>query len=425
MTLSPEASLEFARYLDQEDDLNLFRQEFIFPLTTNGQEKFYFNGNSLGLQPKKARQFINNELDIWAEKACDGHIEGETPWVSYHETVTENLSTLTGAKVHEVVCMNSLTTNLHLLMVSFYRPQKKRYKIVIEKGAFPSDRYAVLSQLSLHGYDETGLIEVEPRPGSSTIHNEDFLKVIEEKGEEIALILLGSVQYYTGQVFDIPNIIKKGHEQGCIVGLDLAHAIGNVCLNLHDWNADFAVWCSYKYLNGGPGSIGGAFVHEKHIGSRLPKLHGWWGSDKVSRFKMLPGFVPIPSVESWQLSNPPIFQLATLRASLDIFKRAGMENLRKKSLKLISYMDFLLSQCPKDFFEVITPQEQEQRGSQMSLKFKNNAEDFFNYLQGKNVLCDYRYPNVIRIALVPLYNRFVDAFELYQIINEGIPQWRK
>lgn len=415
-----EVSSEFARSLDAVDQLEIFRGDFVLPKTEFHEDAIYFNGNSLGLPPKKARKFVNDELNEWETKASDSHEKGKHPWVHYHELVTESLSKLTGAKMHEIVSMNSLTVNLHLLMVSFYRPTKQRYKILVEKNAFPSDRYAVLSQLAFHGYDSSALIEVDPSSNECTIETGDFLKHIEQEGEQIALIILGGVQYYTGQLFDMPSIIKKGHEFGCFVGLDLAHAVGNVPLYLHDWQADFAVWCSYKYLNAGPGAIAGAFVHEKHHHGSLPRFHGWWGSDKKSRFKMPPDFIPIPSVEAWQVSNPPIFQLAALRASLDVFDRAGIENLRKKSIKLTAYLEFLLRHCSDGFFEIITPNQHEQRGCQLSLKFKNNAYTFFDYLKNNGVFCDYRYPNVIRIAPVPLYNSFFENYTFFQIMKKGL-----
>lgn len=415
-----EISSGFATSLDNTDSLSSFRSIFLIPQTSSGENKIYFNGNSLGLPPKNSRKFVNKEFDVWEKNACDGHEKGKFPWIPYHEFVADSLSKLTGAKASEVVAMNSLTVNLHLMMVSFYRPTQQRYKILIEKGAFPSDRYAVISQLKFHGYNECDLIEVSPKTNQYNIDTDDFLKIIEQEGEQIALILLGGVQYYTGQVFDMPSIITKGHELGCTVGLDLAHAVGNIPLELNKWKADFAVWCSYKYLNGGPGTIGGAFIHEKHHNSDLVRFCGWWGHDKKDRFKMLPDFVPIRSVEGWQLSNPPIFQLAALRASLDIFEMVGINALRQKAIKLTSYLEFLLKSCSGESFSIITPEKIESRGCQLSLKFHDNAYKVFEYLYNSGVLCDYRHPNVIRVAPVPLYNTFSECYRFFKIIEKGL-----
>jgi kynureninase len=377
----------------------------------------------LGLQPKKSKEFVNHEFESWASKGVDAHVKGINPWVSYHEVVSESLASLLGAKKEEVVAMNSLTTNLHLLMISFYQPDEKRFKIAIERGAFPSDRYAVLSQLKFHGFDESSLIEIEPKANQCSINTQDFCNQLEQNSDRLALVLLAGVQYYTGQLFDMQTIIKKSHNLGFFIGLDLAHAIGNVPLYLHNWGADFAVWCSYKYLNSGPGGIGGAFVHSKHFDKDLPRLNGWWGSDKKSRFEMKADFVPIPkSVEAWQLSNPPIFQLAALNASLSIFSQYNIRILRKKSLRLTSYLYFLLLSVKnkKDVFDIISPENPLERGCQISLKFKMKARAMFNYLHVNGITCDYRYPDVIRIAPVPLYNTFSDVFKFYQIIVQGL-----
>jgi len=419
-----EASAKYAEYLDKKDNLSNLRKEFYLPKsTTLKKDIIYFCGNSLGLQPKKSKEFVNNEFEAWASSGVDAHVKELNPWVSYHELVTKSLSQLLGAKEEEVVAMNSLTTNLHLLMVSFYRPNKKRFKIVIEKGAFPSDRYAVLSQLKFHGFDESSLIEIGPKENKNNISTEDFCNELEKNSDSIALVLLAGVQYYTGQLFDMPAIIKKSHELGCVIGLDLAHAIGNVPLYLHNWRADFAVWCSYKYLNSGPGGIGGAFVHKEHLGKDLPRFHGWWGSEKKCRFEMKEKFIPIHnSVEAWQLSNPPIFQIAALNASLSIFDKYSMHILREKSLQLTSYLYFLLVSIrnKKEIFDIITPKDPLQRGCQISLKFKIKAKAIFNYLQINGVTCDYRYPNVIRVAPVPLYNTFLEVFEFYKLIVQGL-----
>jgi kynureninase len=419
-----EASARYAEYLDKKDSISNLRKKFYLPKSnTLEREIIYFCGNSLGLQPKNSKEFVNNEFDAWASSGVDAHVKELNPWVSYHEIVAKSLSQLLGAKEEEVVAMNSLTTNLHLLMISFYRPNKKRFKIVIEKGAFPSDRYAVLSQLKFHGFDESSLIEIKPKENKNNISTEDFCSELEKNSDSIALVLLAGVQYYTGQLFDMPTIIRKSHEIGCTIGLDLAHAIGNVPLYLHSWKADFAVWCSYKYLNSGPGGIGGAFIHNKHLNSELPRLHGWWGSEKEHRFEMREKFVPIHnSVEAWQLSNPPIFQIAALNASLSIFNKYSIHVLREKSLQLTSYLYFLLISIrnKKEIFDIITPKDPLQRGCQISLKFKIKAKAIYNYLQINGVTCDYRYPNVIRIAPVPLYNTFTEVFEFYKLIIQGL-----
>jgi kynureninase len=419
-----EATAKYAKFLDKEDSISDLRKEFYLPKSKkSGKDIIYFCGNSLGLQPKKSKEFVNDELEAWASKGVDAHVKGINPWVNYHEIVTKNLSKLLGAKKEEVVAMNSLTTNLHLLMVSFYRPNKRRFKIVIEKGAFPSDRYAVLSQLKFHGLDESSLIEVEPKIGESSINTQHFYDQLEKNAEHIALVLLSGVQYYTGQLFNIEGIIKKSHDLGLVIGLDLAHAIGNVPLRLHVWQADFAVWCSYKYLNSGPGGIGGAFIHNKHFNKDIPRFHGWWGSNKKARFEMKSDFIPISnSVEAWQLSNPPIFQIAALNASLSLFNKSNIYILRKKSFKLTGYLYFLLSTIRnnKNFFDILTPKCPLQRGCQLSLDFKTKAKEMFNYLQMHGVSCDYRHPNVIRIAPVPMYNTFSEVFRFYQLIVQGL-----
>lgn len=415
-----ENSLSYAKFLDENDPLSSLKTLFYIPKRKSGEDIIYFLGNSLGLQPKRTKYLVEAELKRWGEEASNAHVNGSYPWINYHQTVAKSLAKLTGAKESEVVAMNSLTANLHFLMVSFYRPNKKRYKIVIEKQAFPSDYYAVLSQLKFHGFGTEALIEVAPKTNSFTINTSDYLQILEDNCDNIALILLPGVQYYTGQVFDMSALIKKGHEIGAIVGIDLAHTIGNIPLELHSWEADFAIWCSYKYLNSGPGGIGGAFVHEKHINKELPRFHGWWGSNQATRFKMKSVFEPINSVEAWQLSNPPILQLASLRASLNIFDTVGIKSLRQKSIYLTGYLNFLLEKCSAGNFNILTPSKPEERGCQLSIKFLNDAYRFFRYLQEQGVACDYRHPEVIRIAPAPLYNSFAQVFKLYQIIKTGL-----
>lgn len=419
--------------LDKNDPLRRYRSEFHIPKQPNGDDVIYLTGNSLGLQPKITKDYIRQELDDWASFGVEGHFHAKNPWMPYHEFVTEPLARIVGAKPVEVVAMNSLTVNLHLLLVSFYRPTNERFKIIIEKGAFPSDQYAVESQLKFHGHGD-GLIELAPREGDTLLHTEDILQTIDREGDSVALILLGGVNYYTGQAFDMQAITAAGHKKGCVVGFDLAHAAGNLVLHLHDWNVDFAAWCSYKYLNSGPGGIAGAFVHERHSKNfDLPRFAGWWGHDKESRFLMGPDFRPIAGAEGWQLSNPPIFQLAALRASLEIFDEAGMTALHEKSLKLTAYLEKLLAEINDDRIEIITPRDPAQRGCQLSIRVKTQAETrpvgsvsepaasnkkLFNALTERGVIADWREPDVIRVAPVPLYNSFEDVFRFSEILKE-------
>lgn len=417
--------------LDAADPLRRFREEFHIPKHSDGSEVLYFTGNSLGLQPKRTREYIEQELKDWAELGVEGHFHAKHPWLPYHEFVTEPLARLVGAKPVEVVAMNSLTVDLHLLMVSFYRPTAERYKIIIEKGAFPSDQYAVGSQLKFHGHDD-GLIELTPRDGETTLRTEDILETIDREGDSVALILLGGVNYYTGQAFDMRAITEAGHKKGCVVGFDLAHAAGNLELKLHDWGVDFAAWCSYKYLNSGPGGIAGIFVHERHAHSfDLPRFAGWWGHDKSTRFLMGPDFVPLAGAEGWQLSNPPIFQLAALRASLEIFDEATMPALREKSVKLTAYLEKLLAEINDDRIEIITPRDPAQRGCQLSIRVKAETraagsvsepaasnKKLFNALTERGVIADWREPDVIRVAPVPLYNSFEDIYRFTKILRE-------
>jgi kynureninase len=417
-------------YLDDRDDLNHFRERFHIPKASDGHNAIYFTGNSLGLQPKTARGYVEQELDDWARLAVEGHIHAKNPWLPYHEFVTEPLARVVGAKPLEVVAMNSLTVNLHLLMVSFYQPTSERYKIAIEKGAFPSDQYAVESQLRFHEFGvpplggepakagTPNLIELTPREGESTLRTEDILETIEREGDQIALILLGGVNYYTGQAFDMKAITEAGHAHGCVVGFDCAHAAGNLELKLHDWDVDFAAWCSYKYLNAGPGGIAGIFVHERHAHAfDLPRFAGWWGHDKETRFLMGPKFKPLAGAEGWQISNPPIFQLAALRASLEIFDEATMPALRAKSEKLTSYLEYLLNQINDERISVITPSDPNQRGCQLSIRVKNADKSLFESITEQGVFADWREPDVIRVAPVPLYNSYGDVFRFSEILK--------
>jgi kynureninase len=406
---------EFALQLDKNDELKHYRDEFHIPLQKNGEEHIYLCGNSLGLQAKRTKDYLNQELEDWATFGVEGHFHAKNPWMPYHEFLTDSYSKIVGAKQSEVIAMNSLTVNLHLMMVSFYRPTKNRHKIIIEKDAFPSDIYAVESQIKYHGYSvEDSLIKLTPRDGESAIRTEDIEAIIERKGDEIALIMLGGVNYYTGQVFDFEKITKSGQEKGIIVGFDLAHAAGNVKLDLHKWGVDFAVWCSYKYLNSGPGSVAAAFVHEKHHNSDLPRFAGWWGHSKEDRFEMPDEFNAIKSAEGWQLSNPPILSLAAIRASLSIFDEVGMDKLVRKSKKLTEYLLFLLNTIETDRIEIITPEE---KGCQISIRVKNGNKELFDIITVKGVVADWREPDVIRVAPVPLYNSFSDVFNFYSILK--------
>lgn len=402
------ASANFAAEMDARDPLAGFRSQFHIPPAPDGSPSLYLCGHSLGLQPKRAQEYIEQELRDWAQLGVEGHFRGRNPWMPYHRLLTENMAGLVGAKPLEVVVMNSLTANLHLMMVSFYRPTAQRHKIVIERGAFPSDRYAVESQIRFHGFDPAqSLIELTPRPSEATIRHEDIEALLESDGASLALIMLGGVNYGTGQLFDMEAITRAGHAQGCIVAFDLAHAAGNVPVRLHDWNVDFAVWCTYKYLNGGPGCVGGCFVHERHAREpNLPRFTGWWGHDEDARFLMGRDFRLSPGAEGWQLSNPPIMALAPLRASLEIFAAAGIGELRKKSVSLTGYLEFLLDQNRSDKFAVITPREPERRGAQLSIRIRQNGRAVLDRLIAEGVICDWREPDILRVAPVPLYNTY-------------------
>ena len=415
-----EIGESFAQKMDAQDSLKTFREKFYIPKQSNGEEVIYFTGNSLGLQPKKTRGYIEQELEDWETLGVEGHFKAKNPWMPYHELLTEQMARIVGAKPIETVVMNSLTVNLHLLMVSFYRPTATRHKIFIEAGAFPSDQYAVASQIKFHGFDvKSSLIELKPRENETCLRTEDIEKTIAENGDSIALILLGGVNYYTGQAFDMRRITEVGHKFGAIVGFDLAHAAGNLGLKLHDWNVDFAAWCSYKYLNSGPGGVGGCFVHERHAGDfDLPRFAGWWGHDKETRFLMKPDFLPIKGAEGWQMSNPPIFQMASLRASLEIFDEAGMENLTEKSRKLTDYLEFLLNEINNERISVITPNDSSERGCQLSIRVQNADKNLFKAITLRGVIADWREPDVIRVAPVPLYNSFDDVYKFAGILKD-------
>jgi len=411
--------LDFALEQDQKDPLAHFRGRFHFPETKTGKPFIYFCGNSLGLQPDTADQYIKEELEAWKNLGVAGHLNSKRPWLTYHELLTHYSAKLVGALDREVVVMNSLTVNLHLLMTSFYRPNGKRKKILIENNAFPSDRYAVQSQLKIHGnHPKEGLIILNPDQGD-TITTEWILDCFHHHGHEIALVLIGGVNYYTGQAFDMKAITKKAHEYGCLVGFDLAHGAGNLHLKLHDWRVDFAAWCGYKYLNGGPGASSGVFIHERHLGkSDFPRFEGWWGHDKSTRFQMPDEFVPIVTAEAWQLSNPPIFSMAPLLASLEIFHEAGIESLRKKSEKLTSYLELLLKSELNEHITIITPISVRNRGCQLSIRLKNPISNIIDILHNKGAVCDLRDPDVLRVAPVPLYNSFDDCHQFVHILKE-------
>jgi len=421
-TVGYAASAELAAAMDAADPMAHFRERFFVPKDEAGNEALYFTGNSLGLQPRTAREYVDQELDDWAKFAVEGHLKAKHPWLPYHEFLTQPMARVVGAKPTETVVMNALTVNLHLLLVSFYRPEGSRRKIVIEKGAFPSDQYAIESQLRFHGLDpDDCLIELAPRDGETTLRNDDIIETIDREGDSIALVLLGGVNYYTGQAFDMREITGAGHRVGAAVGFDLAHAAGNIELKLHDWGVDFAVWCSYKYLNGGPGAVGGAFVHERHADcDGIPRFEGWWGHDKATRFLMGPEFRPIAGAEGWQLSNPPILQMAALRASLEIFDEAGIGALVSKSKKLTDFLESLIDIAADDRISIITPRDSSQRGCQLSIRVRDADRSLFNVICGLGVVADWREPDVIRVAPVPLYNSFTDVYRFAEILKAAL-----
>lgn len=411
-----KSNLAYAKDQDRNDPLAGYRNQFHIPKDSNCEELIYMTGNSLGLQPKITKKYVNEELDDWAKLGVEGHTEGKNPWLHYHELLTISMANIVGAKPIEVVIMNTLTANLHFMMVSFYRPTQKRYKILIESDAFPSDKYAVESQLRHHGFDhKEGLVLWKPREGEELLRLEDLETLLETHGEEIALILIGAVNYYTGQFFDLKRITELGHKYGCMVGFDCAHGAGNVALNLHDSGADFAAWCTYKYLNSGPGSLAGCFVHERHAYRKnLNRFTGWWSHNKQTRFDMRNEFDQLPGAEGWQLSNPPILSMAAIRASLDLFEEVGMQALISKSKKLTGYFEFLINDIGDDFISIITSNKPDERGCQLSIQVKNADKSLHKKLTLAGVISDWRKPDVIRCAPVPFYNSFEDVYKVVE-----------
>ena len=420
-----ENTLEFAKKLDAQDPLKDFRSKFNFP-TFHEKTVRYFTGNSLGLQPKKAIEYVNEELQNWAKFGVEGHFLAERPWFAYHENLTQLTANVVGALPIEVVVTHSLTTNLHLLMVSFYQPKGKRTKILCEAKAFPSDQYALESQVNFHGLSNEHLVEIAPREGENLIRLEDILTKIDELGDELALVMIGGVNYYTGQLFDMKAITEAGHKVGAYVGFDLAHAAGNINLKLHDWGVDFAAWCGYKYLNSSPGGVSGMFVHERHANNKnLPRFAGWWGYNKEKRFQMEPGFEPMPGAEGWQLSNAPVLGMAVQLASLEIFEEAGMDRIGAKRDLMTAFTEFVIEDISernkeKCTFELITPKDKTQRGAQLSIQAKGQGKALFNALSDLGVVADWREPNVIRIAPAPLYNSYEDCYWFGQLLEQAI-----
>jgi kynureninase len=418
-----ENTRSFAQELDAQDNLHKYRSEFHFP-KVNNKQVIYFTGNSLGLQPKRTKSYVDEVMNDWANLAVEGHFYADKPWWDYHERFAKPLSKIVGALPSEVTVMNTLTVNLHLLMVSFYRPTKTRYKIICEEKAFPSDQYMFQSQVDFHGYaSDDAIVEIKRREGEHNIRLEDVLAKIEEVGDELALVLIGGVNYYTGQVFDMKTITAAGHKAGAIVGWDLAHAAGNIKLELHDWNVDFASWCSYKYMNSGPGNASGCFIHEKHHNASLPRFAGWWGHNKERRFKMEPQFDAVKGAEGWQISNLPILSLAPYLAAVDMFDEVGMDAIIEKRNKITAYLEFVLQEIDKEVdstFEIITPADPAERGCQLSVFLHGEGRSLFDYLMKNGVITDWREPNVIRLAPVPLYCSFEDMYDFGQILKEGI-----
>ncbi len=421
-------TVEYAQILDKQDPLAKFREEFRFPKRDNKQ-LIYFCGNSLGLQPKRVKNQLGEELEKWADYGVEGHFKAQDPWINYHELLKETTAEIVGAKTSEVVIMNTLTVNIHLLMVSFYNPTAKRFKIICEQGAFPSDMYAMISQVKFRGFNpDEAIIELKPREGEQTLRREDIVQTILETGDELALIWMGGVNYYTGQAFIIKEITEAGHKAGAIVGFDLAHAAGNLELNLHEHNVDFATWCTYKYMNSGPGGIAAAFIHERH-GNRsdLPRFTGWWGNDLSSRFMMSKEFSPAPGAEGWSLSTSPIMLMAPLRSSLEVFKEAGFKNLIAKRKLLTAYLEEVINDIAKRYGDVlsiriITPENDAERGAQLSMVVEKNGKVIFNQLNENGVISDWREPEVIRLAPAPLYNSFEDVYRFGKIFEEILEQ---
>jgi kynureninase len=434
MQESFDTTLEFAQRQDREDELQSFRSRFYFPRKpliaqnpplgahsspiTAQKDAIYFCGNSLGLQPRDVAPAIQQELKDWQDLGVGGYMQAKNPWLTYQEPFKGTLSKLTGAQELELTVMNALTVNLHLLLLSFYRPGAARYKIIMEAGAFPSDQYALETQAKWHGLDpDNTIIEISPREGEKLIREEDILAAIHQHGDTLALVLFGGINYYTGQLFDISGITAAAHKVGALAGFDLAHAVGNVPLQLHDWDVDFAVWCSYKYLNGGPGAVGGAYVHERYARNREHvRLGGWWGNDEATRFKMEKGFVPKPNAAGWNLSTSQVFNMVALKASLRLFEEAGMERLRTKSMRLTAYLSFLLQQLTNIRFDIITPIDPAKRGAQLSLYFKEHGKAIHEKMIATGIIVDYREPGVVRVAPAPLYNSFEDVHRFYHIL---------
>ncbi|NIG52033.1 kynureninase [Chitinophaga sp. Cy-1792] len=411
------ASIAYAKEQDQQDPLNRFREQFYFP-QRNGKDAIYLCGNSLGLQPKRVKAAIDQELSDWQEFAVEGYWRAKNPWLYYQQYCSGPLASILGASQKELTVMNTLTVNLHFMMLSFYRPTKQRFKVLMEAGAFPSDQYAVETQVRFHGFEPAdAIIEVSPRPGENLIRIEDILDIINRESDSLALVLFGGINYYTGQFFDISAITAAAHAVGAYAGFDLAHVAGNIPVALHDWDVDFAVWCSYKYLNGGPGAVGGAFVHEKHSGNRgFLRLGGWWGNEESVRFKMEKGFVPKDSAEGWQQSTAQVFNMVSLKASLELFEEAGIGALRSKSIGMTNYLEFLLQQLKGINFEIITPNNCNERGAQLSLLFKDKGKEIHQRLTDAGIIIDWREPGVIRVSPAPMYNSYQDVFHFYEII---------
>lgn len=422
--LADKISIKYAQGMDERDELRSYRSRFHMPIQNNGEPFIYLCGNSLGLQPKSTEAALKQELKDWKNLGVEGHFHAKNPWLPYHEFLTNAMAKIVGAKPDEVVVMNTLTVNLHLMMASFYRPSGKRNKIIIESDAFPSDKYAAESQIKWHGlHPKESLIELKPRDGEACLRTEDIKKAIDIHGDEIALILLGNTNYYTGQYFNMKEITAWGHSKGSYVGFDCAHGAGNLPLELHDSGCDFAVWCNYKYINSGPGGMGGAFVHERHhCDPSMVRLEGWWGHNKDTRFKMRDAFEAIPTSEAWQLSNPPILAMAAVWASLQIFEEVGMDKLRNKAIQLTAYLELLVKSLGEEIVNIITPIDPMQRGSQLSIQVKNADKELFDQLSDRGVIADWREPDVIRVAPVPLYNSYEDVFTFYKILKDVITE---
>lgn len=422
-----EPTLDFAKAQDEADPLKNYRDKFHFP-TLGTPEMAYFSGHSLGLQPKAVKAAVELELDEWARYGVEGHFHAKHPWYSYHENLTPPMAKIVGAKESEVVCMNSLTTNIHLLFVSFYRPTKQRYKIISEAKMFPSDRYLLETQAKFHGFDpDDAIIEIGPRDGEWTIREDDILDAIDANADQLAMVFFGGVNFFTGQLFNMATLTRAAHAVGAIAGFDLAHAAGNVPLSLHEWDMDFAAWCSYKYLNSGPGNVGGIFVHERHsCDFELPRFGGWWGHDKTTRFQMKSGFQPMEGAEGWQLSNVPILGMSAMKASIDIFAEVGMTALRDKSEKLTGYLEYTIDQLAEEFPDasigVITPRDTKQRGSQISINIAGRERKLFDDMIAEGVIGDFREPCIIRIAPVPLYNSFEDVLIFGKVMRKLLAQ---